>query len=269
MTQVRLGVFAWVLGLLLAGAPISAQQTGPTDQKKNEEQAMAVVKRMAEFLSQAQRFSVTVDIGFDAVQDSGEKIEFGETRKIVLHRPDHLRVDATKRDGSKNELIFNGKDITLFYAKENVYATQAKPGTVDEAVAYFVNDLNMRLPLAELLNSRLTKTLPERVREAAYVEKSSITGVPCDHIALRGDEVDVQLWVAQGAQPLPQRVVITYKREDGRPQFWANFTDWNLAPNVSDSLFTFTPPEGAAKIAFSPQQMMQPGGPKTKGGKQQ
>ena len=266
MTQIRLWVFVWFLGLLLT-APIYAQQTGPTDQKKNEEQAMAVVKRMADFLSQAQSFSVTVDIGFDAVQDSGQKIEFGETRKIVLRRPDHLRIDATKRDGSKSELVFNGKDITLYHAKENVYATEAKPGTVDEAIAYFVKDLGMRLPLAELLDSKMAKMLQEHAREAAYVEKSSIAGVPCDHIALRGEQADVQLWVAQGAQPLPQRVVITYKREDGRPQFWAQFSNWNLAPNVSDSLFTFTPPKGAVKIAFSPRQMMGPGGSEMKGGK--
>jgi hypothetical protein len=267
MTQASLGVaLTWALALLLVLAPISAQPTSPTDQNKSEEQAMAVLKRMAEFLSKEQRFSVTVDLGFDAVQDSGQKIEFGETRKIVLSRPDHLRIDATKRDGSKSELIFNGKEIMLFYAKENVYATETKPGTVDEAIAYFVNDLDMRLPLAELLNSNLAKMLPERVREAAYVEKSSIGGVPCDHIALRGDQADLQLWVAQGNQPLPQRAVITYKREDGRPQFWANFTDWNLAPKVPESLFAFTPPKGAVKIAFSPRQMIQPGGAEKKGG---
>ena len=267
MVQVRLGVvLTCVLALLLSGIPVGAQQTSPTDEKKSEEQAMAVLKRMAEFLSQAQGFSVTVDLGFDAVQDSGQKIEFGETRKIVLRRPDHLRIDATKRDGSKSELIFNGKEIALFYAKENVYATEAKPGSVDEAIAYFVNDLDMRLPLAELLNSNLYKGLSEQVRTAAYVEQAQIADVPCDHIAFRGDQADLQLWVAQGNQPLPQRAVITYKREDGRPQFWANFTKWNLAPKVPDSLFTFTPPKGAAKIAFSPRQMMLPGETKTKGG---
>jgi hypothetical protein len=65
---------------------------------------MAVLKRMAEFLSQAQRFSVTVDTGFDVVQDSGQKIEFGETRQIVLRRPDRVRIEATKRNGSNPTL---------------------------------------------------------------------------------------------------------------------------------------------------------------------
>ena len=267
MRQVRAGVvLAWVLTLLFVGAPLRAQQASPTDPKQSEEQAMAVLKRMAEFLSQAQRFSVTVDIGFDAVQDSGQKIEYGETRQIALRRPGHLRIDATKRDGSKSTVLFDGKDITVFHPQENVYATVARPGSVDEAVAYVVQDLDLRLPLAELLNSQLAQRLPEQVRTAAYVEPSSIAGVACDHLALRGDEADLQVWVAQDAQPLPRRLVITYRQADGRPQFWAQFSDWNLSPEVPDVLFAFTPPPGAAKIAFSPRQTLQPGAATTKGG---
>ena len=266
MRQVWLGVMlAWALTLLLMSAPVHAQETSVANPEL-EEQAMAVLQRMAAFLSQAQRFSVTIDIGFDAVQDSGQKIEFGETRQVVLRRPDHLRIDATKRDGSKSVLLFDGKDMTVVHPQENVYATVAKPGSVDEAVAYFVHDLGLRLPLAELVNSQLAQRLPEQVRVADYVESSSIAGVPCDHLALRGDEADLQVWVAQGEQPLPRRVVITYRRADGRPQFWAQLSDWNLSPEVPDALFAFTPPTGAAQIAFSPQQMLPPGQAATKGG---
>jgi hypothetical protein len=266
MQQIRLGVVSlWALTLLLMGAPGRAQETSAANPEL-EEQAMVVLKRMSGFLSQAQRFSVTIDSGFDAVQESGQKIEFGETRQVVLRRPDHLRIDATKRDGAKSTLLFDGKDLTVVHPQENVYATVAKPGSADEAMAYFVQDLGLRLPLAEMLSSQLDKVLPERVRAAAYVEPSSIAGVPCDHLALRGDEADLQLWVAQDQPPLPRRLVITYKRADGRPQFWAQFSDWNLSPEVPDALFTFTPPTGAAKIAFSPQQMLQPGAAVTQGG---
>jgi hypothetical protein len=154
----------------------------------------------------------------------------------------------------------------VVHPQENVYATVAKPGSVDEAIAYFVQDLGLRLPLAELLNSNLAQHLPAQVRVADYVESSSIAGVPCDHLALRGDEADMQVWVAQGQQPLPRRLVITYRQADGRPQFWAQFSDWNLSPEVPDALFAFTPPPGAAQIAFSPRQMLQPGAATTKGG---
>jgi hypothetical protein len=254
----------FIFSAMLAGAPVNAMETGPADAQKNEAHAMAVMKRMADYLSQAKHFSVTVDTGFDAIQEFGQKIEFGETRKIVLSRPDRLRIDATKRDGSKSELIFDGKDIALYFAKENVYAVKARPGTLDQAVEYFTNDLDMRLPLAEMLSSKLAQVLPDKVLEGAYVEQSVIAGIPCDHVAFRGDEADLQLWVAQGAKPLPQRIVITYTWIDGRPQFWAQFSNWNLAPEVRNSLFVFKPPAGAAKIVFAPMQL---GGDVTKEGK--
>jgi hypothetical protein len=214
-------------------------------------QAMATLQRMADFLSQAQRLSVTAEIGFDVVQASGEKLEFGETRQFLIRRPDRVRVDITKRDGDTSGFIFNGQEIAVFNSREQVYATAARPGTLDEAIAYFLNDLDMRFPLAELFSTRLAEALTAKVRSAYNVGPERIMGVPCEHIALRGDQADMQLWVAQGDQPRPCRLVITYTAAEGQPQFWAQFRDWNLSPDVPDAQFAFTPPEGAAKIAFA------------------
>jgi hypothetical protein len=235
---VMLGVFA--------GAPTLGSAASARDA-----QAMATLQRMADFLSQAQYISVTAEIGFDVVQASGEKLEFGETRQIVVRRPDRMRVDITKRDGSTSGFRFDGQEIAVFNTRENVYATAAKPGTLDEAIAYFINDLDMRFPLAELFSTRLAEALKAKVRSAYNVGPERIMGVPCEHIALRGDEADMQLWVRQGDQPLPCRLVITYSAAEGQPQFWAQFSDWNLSPDVPDAQFAFTPPEGATKIAFA------------------
>jgi hypothetical protein len=49
----------------------------------------------------------------------------------VLRHADHPRVDETKRDGPQSGLLFDGKDLAVFHVKENVYATVAKPGTVN------------------------------------------------------------------------------------------------------------------------------------------
>ena len=153
MTQVRwwtVSVFA--LTLLLAGVPVSAQESDAAA-SEIDEQAMSSLKRMAEFLAQSQSLSARLEIGFDVVQDSGQKIEFGETRELVLKRPDRIRIDSTKRDGSQTRFSFDGQHIAVFNARENVYASVAKPGTLDEAIDYFVNDLDMRLPLAELFST--------------------------------------------------------------------------------------------------------------------
>jgi hypothetical protein len=251
---------AGTVALLLAAGLAYAQQPAPRKQApaaaavtETEAQASAILMRMADFLSGAQSFSVSVRAGYDAVQKSGQKIEFGEVRKVTLSRPDRLRIEGERSDGAKTLTVFNGKEIVLIDAASNVYATAPQPGGVDDTVVYFVKDLGMRLPLAMLLVSQLPAELKARVRSVDFVEKTNIYGTPSYHLAARTDMVDFQIWVADGDTPLPQRVVITYKKDKGEPQFWAQFSDWNLAPAISDSTFLAKPPDGAQKVAFAAQ----------------
>ena len=241
--------------------------TPSTAASARDAQAMAILQRMVDFLSQAQRISVTAEIGFDVVQASGEKLEFGETRQFIIRRPDRARIDITKRDGSTSGFRFDGQEIAVFNTREQVYATAAKPGTLDAAIAYFINDLDMRFPLVELFSTQLGEGLPAKMRIAYNVGPERIGGVPCEHLAFRGDQADLQLWVAEGDQPLPCRLVITYKAAEGQPQFRAQFSDWDLSPDVSDAQFAFTPPEGAAKIAFAARKPVPTAQAKPKGKK--
>lgn len=220
---------------------------------ESQVQANAILMRMADFLATTQSFSVSVHGNYDAVQASGQKIEFGEARKVTLSRPDRLRLEGESSDGARTLTVFNGKEIMLVDAARNVYATAPQPGGLDDSIVHFVKDLGMRLPLAMLLVSQLPAELKGRVKTIDYVEKTSILGAPSHHLAARTDTVDFQIWVADGDKPLPQRVVITYKQAAGEPQFRAQFSDWNLAPAVSDATFQVAPPAGAQKIAFAAQ----------------
>lgn len=212
-----------------------------------------ILKRMAEFLAKTQQFSVNLNDSFDVVQDSGQKIEFGESRKIIISRPNGLRVDLEESNGEKHTVVYDGKEITIFSPTENVYAQASKPGGIDEAVMYFLKDLHMRLPLAALLLSRFPTEVESRTQSLDYVEKTVIDGASTHHLAGRTETVDYQVWIAEGAQPLPVRIVLTYKNSEGMPEFRAQFSDWNLSPKVQDSQFAFTPPEGSRKIAFQAQ----------------
>ena len=236
------------LALLTTAGGVEAQAVTPSP-----DQARAILMRMGEFLAGTSSFSVSVRGSYDAVQKSGQKIEFGESRTVTLSRPDRLRVEGERSDGAKILTVFTGKEIVLIDATSNVYATARQPGSVDDTIVYFVRDLGMRLPLAVLLVSQLPTELADRVRSVDYVEKTSIDGIPSHHLAARTDTVDFQIWVAEGAKPVPQRIVITYKKAKGEPQFRADLSDWNLAPVIGDSTFVATPPDGAQKMAFAAQ----------------
>jgi hypothetical protein len=106
----------------------------------------------------------------------------------------------------------------------------------------------MRLPLRELFAADLPTQLQGSLASAHLVGAETVRGVATDHVAFRDDTADVQLWIAREGPPLPQRLVITYRLALGQPQFEADFHAWSFDPDVPDTLFTFTPPEGMKEI---------------------
>src|SRR5215469_10385490 len=201
-----------------------------------------IMMKMAEFLSKAPNWSVTLHSAYDAVQPNGSKVEWNEVRTVTISRPDRLRVEGERSGGARTVVIFNGKEITTFDESAKVYAQAPHPGSVDDAVVYFVHDLGIRLPLAVLMLSRLPAELQQRVQSVEYVEKTTTLDAPAYHIAGKTATVDFQLWIAEGDRPLPLRAVLTYKNVRGQPQFLAQFSDWNLDVQPPDSLFAFTLP---------------------------
>jgi outer membrane lipoprotein-sorting protein len=78
----------------------------------SEQRAMTILKNMSQYLAQGERFNVTIRDGYDAVQRSGQKIEYGEVRKVTVSRPDRLRFEIERSDGEKGLVIFDGKERT-------------------------------------------------------------------------------------------------------------------------------------------------------------
>jgi hypothetical protein len=231
----------------------TAAPSAATPAPAMERDAKSILMSMADFLAKTPRFSVNLNSSYEVLQESGQKIEFGESRRIIVSRPDKLRVEVEHSDGERHLVLYDGKEITTFSPTQNVYAQVAKPGGIDEAIMYFLKDLHMRLPLAALLLSRVPAELERRTQSLDYVEKLSLNGTPVHHLAGRTETVDYQIWIPESLQPLPLSVVLTYKNAEGQPSYRAQFSNWNLAPEIPDNLFAFTPPEGARKIAFLAQ----------------
>lgn len=253
-----IGRGALLLAALLAPPALTANETAaPVAPEVASEPpaspALEQLMRMAGFLSRLERFAVTLDSGYDVVQESGQKIEFGETRQILLARPDRFRVEVQQSDGDSSVTVFDGQTLTVLDAQRGLYATSALAGDIDAALAHFVRDLRMRLPLALLFRTSLPEELKQRLVEAEVVETTAIDGIPCLHLAARGASVDLQLWLPTTGDPLPRRIILTYKDEEGQPQYWSNLTDWNLAPEVPAERFALAIPPEAARIPFLAQ----------------
>ena len=259
-----LGSGAVLLVALLATA-VLAETKSPAVAAPPSSAAMEQLLRMANFLARLEQFSVVLRSGYDVVQESGQKIEFGEQRDMTLVRPNRFRVNARTSDGETSTVVFDGKVVTVFNATDNLYATSELAGDIDAAIAHFVKDLQMRLPLALLFVTALPKELEQRILGAEIVETTTIADQPYFHLAARGDSVDLQVWLPTTGDPLPHRIILTYKHEEGQPQYWANFMEWNLAPNPSASWFALDIPKEAARIPFLAQVRRATAAPTTPG----
>ena len=240
-------------GSATAGGADEAQHATLESKAEQQHIAAELLSDMAKFLAALPGFEVSLVGSYDAVQDSGQKIEFNEVRRVAVARPDRLRMEQTRSDGVQDLVVFDGKTLTVLNGELGVFAQAPQPGSIDDAVVYFVRDLGMRLPLAALLTSRLPAELETRVKAVDYVEYTEILPVPAHHIAARTDTVDFQVWIADGDKPLPLRVVLTYVNEPGQPQFRAQFLDWRLQPPTGADVFRFDPPKDARQIAFAVQ----------------
>mgnify|MGYP005812021525 CR=1 FL=1 len=254
-------LLGWVLSgpSVAANAPAApARPTTPAPaaaapQTESQKEAARLLKAMAEYLAGLKAFTTSASNGYETVQANGQKIEFGESRRISLSRPDKLRIEENASDGVKDLALFDGRFITMVSADDNVYAQATQPPSIEDALVYFVRDLRMRAPLALLLSTHVRTELPTLAREIDYVEKTSLRGQVAHHIAGRGESVDFQFWIADGNKPLPLRVVIVYKNSPGQPRFWSDFSGWNTAPQFAASTFQLVLPKGARQIPFAVQ----------------
>ncbi|MGE0031977.1 MAG: DUF2092 domain-containing protein [Steroidobacteraceae bacterium] len=236
--------------ICFSGASLSQDTTAPNE---SQQLATEMLSGMTNYLAGLPGFQVQLVASYDTVQESGQKIEFNEIRAITVSRPNLLRVEQQFSDGAQDLLVFDGQQINVYDSQLGVYAQAPQPGSVDDAVVYFVRDLGMRLPLAAMLSTRLPEELSKRMKSVDYVEYTTILGTGAHHIAARGATVDMQVWIADGDRPLPLRIVLTYKTDPGQPQFRAQFLAWDEKSRAPADFFKFSPPAGAQKIIFAVQ----------------
>jgi len=122
------------------------------------------------------------------------------------------------------------------------------PATVDAALDWVFERTGTVVPLADFLYVDSYERLMGGVQRGEYLGIHEAAGVPCHHLAFEQATIDWQIWIDAGKDPLPRKLVITYKTEDEVPQYTATIRKWNLEPPLPDALFVFTPPDGAARV---------------------
>jgi hypothetical protein len=234
-----------VLIAVVAGASMTAlSQTAGI-----EPEAQRLLKASTDFLARQNKFSLDTRNSLEVVLHSGQKIEFNHTARQSVQRPDKLRAER-KGDLVHQLFIYDGRSLTLFNPADKAYATASVPGTLEGMLDYARESLDIVAPAGDLLYKDAYAILMDGVTSGIVVGKSVIEGVRCDQLAFRGPNTDWQIWIQEGPQPLPRKMVITTRDVTNSPQFSVTVTKWDLQPRFDDQTFRFAAPGGAKKIDF-------------------
>lgn len=213
-------------------------------------QAADLLQRMSSFLAAAPGLRFHADVVFDEVSRAEQKLQFGAALDVALSRPGHLFVGWAGDRGSKG-LWIGEEGVTLADGAHRVFATEAAGESLDATLAALSRERGIELPLSELLSSDPYRTITSRLESGAVLGTGEVDGVVCDHLALRGQSVDGQIWIQRGDRPLPRKIVLTYKKRPLAPQWAAVLSDWEVPATLPAAEFAPQVPPGFQRIAFT------------------
>ena len=148
----------------------------------------------------------------DEVLDSGQKIQRSGVATLKVSRPDRLRADVAS-DRSNEQLFYDGKTFTIYQPALGYYGSFNAPPTLAQLVNEAEQHYGIDMPLADLFAWGTDQTLTANLKGATNLGPSMVKGVKCDHYAFRRADVDWEVWIQQGPQPLPRKWVITTTTE--------------------------------------------------------
>jgi hypothetical protein len=232
-----------------AGLPGSVLADSAVD--ASDARARAVLRQMTDHLAQQKNFTLKAANTIEVVLVSGQKLQFDSASEVAVARPNKMQA-ARIGDLDQQAFVYDGQKLSVFSQNDGnpFYATVAAPPTLEGALDFARESLDIIAPAGDLLYADAYNILMEDVISGMYVGAGMVGGVHCHHLAFRGTQTDWQIWIEDGARPLPRKMVITSKWTTGAPQYTVTTSDWDMAPKLAADRFKFVPPKDVVRLDF-------------------
>lgn len=215
-----------------------------------DQSAVDALKQMSAYLMTANTLAITSKGSLDVVTNDGQRVQLDATTQYKIRRPGFV-IDYDS-DIKTRRFIYDGKNFTVYSPKLGFYSTVAAPGSNREVLDTIYKKFGIALPLDDLFrwNDGGAAARLQALKSAHDIGPATIDGVETEHYAFREAAVDWEVWIQQGAQPLPRKLVIVDRTDASRPTFIARL-DWQVNPTFTDSDFAFVPDGNAKRIELA------------------
>ncbi len=229
----------------IVAAPAALAQSSVPAAAPLDADAAAALDNMGRHLRSLQRFEVTAESRLERAFASGQVLEMRQDTRYLVQMPDRMMVDM-ESDAAHRRAYYDGKTLTVHGLKAAKYVSVPMTGSIGDVLTAAYDNLGLEFPLQDLFRwgSPSSVTLPPT--SGFKVGDSRVQGRKAAHYAFRMPDVDFQIWIADGADAVPLRMVITRSDTPGL-RYAADFR-WNMAPTITPTSFTFKPGAGDTAI---------------------
>ncbi|HTL18811.1 MAG TPA: DUF2092 domain-containing protein, partial [Patescibacteria group bacterium] len=172
--------------------------------------ARQVLQAACQYLAEAPYFSINAEIWREHITTDGEKIQFSRLMDLEVKRPNRLHAEIHSPH-SQRGFWYDGGSLTVLDRKRNLFSTAAMPPNLDDAIDAARDQFGIDLPMVDLAISDPFTNAMAKVRSARYFGLAPAMGFMCHHLAFTQENIDWQVWIQEGPQPLIRKFVITHK----------------------------------------------------------
>lgn len=246
----RLLLASLAAAALAVAAPPTLAQTSPPAAAVDPA-AVKALDGMTAYLRTLKSFEVRTTTTADkAIDDQGGKITYSGTATYKVQRPNGFVVEVST-ERQKRQFFYDGRQFTVYAPTKGFFAQASAPATINGTLDQIYGRYGIALPLADLFTWGVDDMPTNKLTQAALVGRDVVVGgVKTDHYIYAAGDLNWQLWISKGVQPLPRRVVITTVDDPAKPSYRADLT-WNTQVTFPAGTFTFKPPANAKSITLA------------------
>lgn len=239
-----------VLSITPSHAQSSAGQAADATAPAIDPVAIRQIKAMTDNLRKLTSFEVKADTLNDMVMADNQTLQFAGSVTYKAMVPGKLFVDS-RTDRKQRQYYYDGKQFTVYAPRMGYYGSIPASGSLADLVDTAQGKFGIDLPLSDLFTWGTEAGQLDDITSATYVGPAKIGEDWTSQYAVREGNVDWQVWITEGDNPLPRKLVMTANDDPARPSYIATLT-WKTNPTLAASTFTFTPPDGATEIKVLP-----------------
>jgi hypothetical protein len=230
-------------------APTARAQNAPQITAEAQQAIDAMGKALA-----AEGFSFRAQTIREYSDQSGQPLHIFHSITVTVRRPDRMAADIEGDDGAAR-IAYDGKQLTIYSAGTNKYATMPATGSIEDMLSMAANKMGMDFPLADLLADAPGKAFLNGISTGRAVGSVNIRDVPSTHLFfIQPPGIELELWVQSKEPAVPRRLIVTYRSLPGEPRFIAVMGDWKLGLHPPDSDFEAHVPSGAIQITIEQEK---------------